>query len=305
MRSRSLASCQLSLGPDHCCRPPALPRRSARTRSSEEVRKYVAVDTAVVALTNVLLVDGTGARAAAGADGRHPRRPDRRGGPGGHGARAGGRAHDGSRRAHGHPRHRRHARPPVLHRRGRPRGADVATPGRGSTSARASPPSAPPAAARPTPRSTSARTSTGAWCPGPRIHLTAPYLTGAEGGGSMAVVNSPEAARRFVAYWARGGRHLDQGVHRHPPRRAGRRDQGGAQARREGHRAPLLGQLPRGGGAGHRQPGARDARPPRTSIRRSSPTSARSSRSARSARPIPRARRRRTSSRRWSSTRSR
>src|SRR5919108_3686076 len=33
--------------------------------------------------------------------------------------------------------------------------------------------------------------------PGPRIHLTAPYLTGPEGGGSMAVVNSPEAARRF------------------------------------------------------------------------------------------------------------
>jgi imidazolonepropionase-like amidohydrolase len=41
--------------------------------------------------------------------------------------------------------------------------------------------------------------------PGPRIHLTAPYITGAEGGGSMAVVNSPESARRFVAYWASEG----------------------------------------------------------------------------------------------------
>ncbi len=41
--------------------------------------------------------------------------------------------------------------------------------------------------------------------PGPRIHLTAPYLTGAEGGGSMAVVHSPEEARRFVAYWASEG----------------------------------------------------------------------------------------------------
>jgi imidazolonepropionase-like amidohydrolase len=41
--------------------------------------------------------------------------------------------------------------------------------------------------------------------PGPRIHLTAPYVTGGEGGGSMAVVNSPEAARRFVAYWASEG----------------------------------------------------------------------------------------------------
>src|SRR3989441_5988291 len=36
--------------------------------------------------------------------------------------------------------------------------------------------------------------------PGPRIHLTAPYITGEHGGGAMAIVNSPEAARRFVAY---------------------------------------------------------------------------------------------------------
>ncbi|MGH7498290.1 MAG: amidohydrolase family protein [Gemmatimonadales bacterium] len=41
--------------------------------------------------------------------------------------------------------------------------------------------------------------------PGPRIHLTAPYVTGPEGGGSMAVVSSPEEARRFVAYWASEG----------------------------------------------------------------------------------------------------
>jgi len=41
--------------------------------------------------------------------------------------------------------------------------------------------------------------------PGPRIHITAPYITGAEGGGAMAVVTSPEAARRFVAYWAAEG----------------------------------------------------------------------------------------------------
>jgi imidazolonepropionase-like amidohydrolase len=41
--------------------------------------------------------------------------------------------------------------------------------------------------------------------PGPRIHLTAPYVTGAEGGGSMAVVTTPEEARRFVAYWASEG----------------------------------------------------------------------------------------------------
>lgn len=43
--------------------------------------------------------------------------------------------------------------------------------------------------------------------PGPRVHLTAPYITGGPEGtaGSMAQVNSPEAARRFVAYWAQEG----------------------------------------------------------------------------------------------------
>jgi imidazolonepropionase-like amidohydrolase len=41
--------------------------------------------------------------------------------------------------------------------------------------------------------------------PGPRIHLTAPYITGPAGGGSMAVMTSPEEARRFVAYWASEG----------------------------------------------------------------------------------------------------
>jgi len=41
--------------------------------------------------------------------------------------------------------------------------------------------------------------------PGPRIHLTAPYITGAAGGGSMDVITSPDEARRFVAYWASEG----------------------------------------------------------------------------------------------------
>ena len=42
---------------------------------------------------------------------------------------------------------------------------------------------------------------------GPRVHLTAPYITGSEDGsaGSMAAVTTPEAARRFVAYWASEG----------------------------------------------------------------------------------------------------
>jgi imidazolonepropionase-like amidohydrolase len=43
--------------------------------------------------------------------------------------------------------------------------------------------------------------------PGPRIVLTAPYITGSGTNGStdMAVINSPEAARRFVAYWGQEG----------------------------------------------------------------------------------------------------
>src|SRR5213593_1075183 len=41
--------------------------------------------------------------------------------------------------------------------------------------------------------------------PGPRIHLTAPYITGERGGGAMAILNSPEAARRFVDYWSAEG----------------------------------------------------------------------------------------------------
>jgi amidohydrolase family protein len=41
--------------------------------------------------------------------------------------------------------------------------------------------------------------------PGPRIHVTTPYLTGGAGGGAMFATDDPEAARRFVAYWAGEG----------------------------------------------------------------------------------------------------
>jgi imidazolonepropionase-like amidohydrolase len=41
--------------------------------------------------------------------------------------------------------------------------------------------------------------------PGPRIHITAPYITGGSGMTSMTLINSPEEARRFVAYWAEEG----------------------------------------------------------------------------------------------------
>jgi imidazolonepropionase-like amidohydrolase len=41
--------------------------------------------------------------------------------------------------------------------------------------------------------------------PGPRMHLTGPYLTGMGGGESMAQVSGPDEARRIVAYWAEEG----------------------------------------------------------------------------------------------------
>jgi len=43
--------------------------------------------------------------------------------------------------------------------------------------------------------------------PGPRVHFTAPHVTGGNGGSgeNMAEINTPEAARRFVDYWAQEG----------------------------------------------------------------------------------------------------
>jgi imidazolonepropionase-like amidohydrolase len=41
--------------------------------------------------------------------------------------------------------------------------------------------------------------------PGPRMHLTGPYLTGIGGGETMAQVETPEDARRIVGYWADEG----------------------------------------------------------------------------------------------------
>lgn len=41
--------------------------------------------------------------------------------------------------------------------------------------------------------------------PGPRVHVTAPYITGAGATDDMAVVTTPEEARRFVDYWAGEG----------------------------------------------------------------------------------------------------
>ena len=41
--------------------------------------------------------------------------------------------------------------------------------------------------------------------PGPHVVVTTPYLTGPTGGGNMSTAATPEEARRFVAYWAEEG----------------------------------------------------------------------------------------------------
>jgi imidazolonepropionase-like amidohydrolase len=41
--------------------------------------------------------------------------------------------------------------------------------------------------------------------PGPRMHLTGPYLTGPGGAATMAQIGSPDEARRIVNYWADEG----------------------------------------------------------------------------------------------------
>ena len=41
--------------------------------------------------------------------------------------------------------------------------------------------------------------------PGPRIHVTAPYITAGGGVSTMTMLESPEQARRFVRYWAAEG----------------------------------------------------------------------------------------------------
>ncbi len=41
--------------------------------------------------------------------------------------------------------------------------------------------------------------------PGPRMHLTGPYLTGSGGASTMAQISTPEEARRIVNYWADEG----------------------------------------------------------------------------------------------------
>jgi imidazolonepropionase-like amidohydrolase len=171
---------------------------------SEEVRKYVVVDTAVVALTHVLLLDGTGAAPA--ADRTIVIRAGRVAevGPAGQvripdGAQTmdlnGHTVIPGLVGMHDH----------LFYTAAGGRAVQMSYTGprlylaSGVTTIRT-------AGSRSTYAEINLRDAIGRGkVPGPRIHLTAPYITGAEGGGSMDVVTSPQEVRRFVAYWASEG----------------------------------------------------------------------------------------------------
>lgn len=171
---------------------------------SEEVRRYVGVDTAVVALTNVLLIDGTGGESRAGQtvlirDGKIAQV-----GPAGS-VRVSAGAHTMDLAGHtvipgivGMHDH-------MFYTAAGGRAVQMSYTGprlylgSGVTTIRTTGGRSPYAEIN-----TKQNIDQGL-VPGPRIHLTAPYITGSEGGGSMAVVASPEAARRFVAYWASEG----------------------------------------------------------------------------------------------------
>jgi len=171
---------------------------------AEEVRKYVALDTSTIALTNVLLVDGTGGELRPGQtviirDGRivevgpasSVRVP-----AGAHAMDLGGHTViPGIVGMHDHMFYTAAGGRAVQMSYTGPR----LYLGSGVTTIRTTGSRAPYAEIN------IRETITKGLTPGPRIHLTAPYITGTEGGGSMAVVNSPEAARRFVAYWASEG----------------------------------------------------------------------------------------------------
>ena len=86
--------------------------------------------------------------------------------------------------------------------------------------------------------------------------------------GADRIARGSAAHRQLLG---RRGRDVVQGLHRHQPRGARRRDRRGAQARAQVHRASLLGVVPRGGRARHRQPRARPLHQQRLRARTGTP----------------------------------
>ena len=181
---------------------PAAGQRAAQM--SEQVRGYVTVDAPVVALTNVTVIDGTGAPARPGQtivlrDGRIAAVGDARSVP----VPRGAEVHDLSGHTvipglvglHNH----------LFYTAAGGRSAQMTYTGprlylgSGVTTVRTTGSRAP---------YDEINLREGielGEVPGPRIHITAPYITGGHGTNTMVQVNSPEAARRFVAYWGEEG----------------------------------------------------------------------------------------------------
>lgn len=170
---------------------------------SEQVREYVAVSEPVVALTNVRVVDGTGARAREGQtvlieNGRiaavgaatSVRVP--------HGARvmdlAGHTVIPGMVGLHNHT---------FYTTRGRSVQLQFSAPrlylASGVTTIRTT------GGTSPYHEINMKRGIDGGTVPGPRMHLTGPYITGRGDASMMAQVSTAEEARRLVAYWAEEG----------------------------------------------------------------------------------------------------
>ena len=271
--------------------------RRSRRQFSTAVRGFIKVDAPVVALTNVRVIDGTGAPARENQtlvirDGNiaaigEPARVQ--------GARGGARSIDLAGQV-GDPRPGDGARAPLL-----PDRAAACT----DSSARAS--SRLYLAGGVTTMRTGGNMNgfmdlklkqliDAGQQPGPAIDATAPYLNGPNTFLQMRDMKDADEARRQVAYWADMGATSFKAYMQISARAARRRDRGGAQARAEGHRPSLLGDLRGGRGPRHRQPRAR--LPRRDGFRRrqaagrlSRPGRAASRRSRRSTRTASRSRR--------------
>jgi len=175
----------------------------AQTDLSEDVRKYVAIDVPVVALTNVRIVDGTGAPAV---DGRTIVIEDGRiaavGPVGEVEIPAGAEVHDlpdhtvipGIVGLHNH----------TFYTTSQRRAQSTYTAprlylGSGVTTIRTT------GSYHPYSELNLKAAIEAGEEPGPRIHVTGPYLTGVGGAGYMTQVGTPEDARRVVDYWAEEG----------------------------------------------------------------------------------------------------
>ena len=92
---------------------------------------------------------------------------------------------------------------------------------------------------------------------GPAMDATAPYVNGPNAFLQMRSMADADEARKQVAYWADMGATSFKAYMQHLAGAACGRRRRGARAQDEGDRASLLGDLRRGCGDRHRQPGAR------------------------------------------------